>query len=746
VSLKNRVCVFLGWPRPVELLLVFVLFLPAASLAQNVLTYHNDNARTGQNLRETTLKPSNVNSTSFGKLFVLSVDGKVDAQPLYLSALAIPGEGTHNVLFVATEHDSVYAFDADTGTTLWQVSMLGSGETVSDNRGCQQVIPEIGITATPVIDPTSGPHGSIYVVTMSKDGSGNYFQRLHALDVTTGQEEFGGPVNIQAKFPGTGDNSQSGMVIFDPSQYKERPGLLLLNHVVITTWSSHCDFRPYTGWIIGYHESTLAQVGVLNITPNGSQGAIWASGAGPAADTRGNIYILDANGTFDTTLDSNGFPSRGDYGNAFLKLSTSNKTLAVADYFNMFDTVNESDNDMDLGSGGALVLPDMIDAHGHTRHLAVGAGKDTNIYLVDRDNMGKFNPNNDNKIYQELDGALSGEVRAMPAYFNGQIYYGSVGNPIRAFRFSNARLQPNPVSQTSTAFPSPGATPSISAYQTRGAILWATQNTSPAVLHAYDATNLANELYNTHQAPNGRDNFGDGNKFITPTIAHGKVYVGTTNGVGVFGLLPFDAPVVSLFPSELAAPPQLLHTSVSHNVSLTNVGTAGLTISGFATSGEFSQTNNCVSSLGAGASCVIDATFTPTKRGIQNGAVTITDNAAGSPQHILLSGIGTAVQLVPTSLNFGSQKVGTTSAPQTVTLTNVDVSPVIITRIRLTGANTSDFVQENTCGRGVGTGGNCTIRVTFTPTAAGARSAAISIIDNGGASPQTVALSGTGTP
>jgi len=539
MPLNKRPCQYPIVPRSRSLLLLLSL-IAAGSAAQDVLTYHNDNARTGQNLNETILTPDKVNVTSFGKLGVLSADGKVDAQPLYQSALLIPGQGTHNVLFVATENDSVYAFDADNGALLWHVSMLLSGETPSDDRGCGQVSPEIGITATPVIDPTSGPHGTIYVVAMTKNGSGNYFQRLHALDVTTGQEEFGGPVKVQATFPGQGDDSRNGMVIFDPKQYKARPGLLLLNHYVLTAWSSHCDFRPYTGWLIAYNARTLAKVAVLNVTPNGAQGSIWASGAGPAADMSGNVYFLVANGTFDTTLDSNGFPSLGDYGNAFLKLSTSNK-LKVADYFNMFNTVDESNSDLDLGSGGALVLPDMIDAQGQTRHLAVGAGKDTNLYLVDRDNMGKFNPNN-NAIYQELSGALSPGVLSSPAYFNNQIYYGPVGSPILAFQFSSARLLPSPVAQTPRAFPYPGATPSISANQTTNAILWATENTNPAVLHAYDATNLARELYNSSQAPGGRDNFGNGNKFITPTIAHGKVYVGTTTGVGVFGLLKSGAP------------------------------------------------------------------------------------------------------------------------------------------------------------------------------------------------------------
>ena len=511
----------------------------APATTTDVLTYHNDIARTGQNLTETTLTTSNVTSAKFGKLGFYSVDGLVDAEPLYASNVIVPNNGTnngtHNVLVVATENDSVYAFDADSGATIWQLSMLKSGETASDNRGCGQVTPEIGVTSTPVIDRTRGPNGAIYVVAMSKDGSGNYHQRLHALDLALGTELFSGPVDIQATYPGTGDNSNGTDVVFDPAQYKERSALLLLNGVIYTGWASHCDIRPYTGWIMGYSESTLAQTSVLNVTPNGNEGAIWMAGAGLAADSSGNIYFLDANGDFDTTLNSSGFPSDGDYGNAFMKLSTSSG-LAVADYFEMDNGVAESGSDTDLGSGGMIVLPDLTDGSGNTLHLAVGAGKDSNLYLVNRDSMGKFSSNNSN-IYQELAGALPGGVFAMPAYFNNVIYYGSVGSPIQAFTITNAQLSTSATAQTPTSFGYPGATPSVSANGTSNGVVWAVENNSPAVLHAYNATNL-NELYNSNQASNGRDQFGAGNKYITPTIVNGKVFVGTTNGVAVFGLLP----------------------------------------------------------------------------------------------------------------------------------------------------------------------------------------------------------------
>ena len=327
-------------PRPIFRIIslaVFVVCVFAVSFATDVTTYHNDNARSGANTSETLLTLNNVNSSNFGKLFTVPVDAIIDAEPLYLSKVSIPGQGTHNVTYAVTENDTVYAFDADAGTILWKVSLLGPRETPSDDHGCGQISPQIGITSTPVIDRTAGANGTIFVVAMSKNSSSAYFQRVHALDITTGKEEFGGPVTVSAKYPGSGANSHGGFVVFDPSQYAERAGLLLLNHVVYTAWTSHCDAGAYTGWIIGYNETTGAKT-VLNLTPNGSEGAIWQAGAGLASDGS-SIYFLDANGTFDTTLNSQGFPQSGDYGNGFLKVSLVNNKPAVTDYFEMFNTV-----------------------------------------------------------------------------------------------------------------------------------------------------------------------------------------------------------------------------------------------------------------------------------------------------------------------------------------------------------------------------------------------------------------------
>ncbi len=503
--------------------------------AIDVTTYHYDNLRTGQNLNETTLTTANVNQSKFGKLGELMVDGKVDAQPLYLSNVSITGVGTKNVLYVATEHGSVYAFDADnvSGTAakpLWQISTQLSGEVASDDRGCGQVTPEIGITSTPVIDRT---RGAIYVVSVSKDAGGNYFHRIHALDLTSGKELFGGPTTITATVSGNGAGSSGGIVTFDAREYNERPGLLELNGTIYTTWGSHCDAGAYTSWMIAYSADTLKQTSVLNLVPNGSDGGIWMSGAAPAADAAGNIYFIIGNGTFDTALNTSGFPSQGDCGNCYVKISPTTPPTLL-DYFTPLNTAAESNSDEDLGSGGPLLLPDLTDASGKTRHLAVGSGKDGIIYVLDRDNMGKFSATQNN-IYQQISGQLGGGEYAKPSYFNGTVYYGAVGDSVKAFPIASAKLAA-PSSKTAIQFPYPGATPAISANGASNGILWAVENGSPAVLHAYDATNLATELYNSNQAAGGRDQFA-GNKFITAMIANGKVFVGTPNSVAVFGLL-----------------------------------------------------------------------------------------------------------------------------------------------------------------------------------------------------------------
>jgi len=504
----------------------------AQTYPTDVLMHHNDLARTGQMLAETTLTLANVNSATFGKLRFLPADGKVDAQPLFVTNLMI-GTAAHNVVYVVTEHDSVYAYDADSGNALWQISLAAAGETSSPDPGCTDITPEIGITSTPVIDRSRGPNGSLYAVAMTTDASGNVHHRLHAIDLATGAELFGGPTEIAATYPGSGAEGANGVLTFTPALHTERAALTLVNGTIYMGWTAHCMSGNYNGWLMAYSEDTLQQTSALPVTPNGSQGSIWMAGSGMASDGA-SVYFIDGNGTFNPTLNAQGFPVDGDLGDAFIKLSAT-PTLVATDYFAMYDVVAQAAADNDFGSGGAMLLPDQTASDGTVKHLAVGAGKDTHIYLVDRDNMGKFNSTTNN-IRQELIGVLTGGIWGSPAYFNSVVYYGGQTDALKALPIANALLATTPSSQSPTTFAYPGATPAISANGTSNGIVWAAENGAVGALHAYDATNLAHELYNSNQAGT-RDQFGPGNKFITPMIADGKVYVGATNGVAVYGLL-----------------------------------------------------------------------------------------------------------------------------------------------------------------------------------------------------------------
>lgn len=499
-----------------------------------VLTYHNDPARTGQNLDEVTLTPANVNVNTFGKLFSLRVDGYLYAQPLYVPGVTIPGKGVHNVVYVATENDTVYAFDADTpGPPLWKTGLLGPGETPvpAAAMNCDDLVPVIGVTSTPVIDRSAG---TIYVVAKSQVTAAaipTMFYSIHALDITTGAERPGSPQAITASI-------ERGFVTFDPRNELNRPGLALVDGAVYIAFGSLCDVTPYHGWLFAYDAATLSQLAVFNSTPNASEGAIWQSGGAPSADSSGNVYVITGNGSFDA--DSGG----QDYGDSFLKLTLSGNILSVIDYFTPFDQVNLSSNDLDLGSADALLLPDSAGSALHP-HLLISASKGGTIYLLDRDNMGKLCDScaaSNTQIVQELPGAFSGNY-SNPAYWNGLIYFGPDKGSLQAYSIANGVLSPSPVTSASVPFAYPGATPSISANGSSNGILWAIESSQfdapgPAVLEAYLATNLADELYNSAQAPAGRDTAGDAVKFTAPTIANGKVYVGTQTELDVYGLLP----------------------------------------------------------------------------------------------------------------------------------------------------------------------------------------------------------------
>jgi len=498
-------------------------------------TYHNDSMRMGQNLQELALNPITTNQTQFGKIFSCVVDGYVYAQPLYVANVPISDRGTHNVVFVATEHDSVFAFDADKTSCLqlWMTSFIdpASGITtvLSEDVSSLDIVPEIGITGTPVIDPQTG---SLYVVAKTKE-NGSYVQRLHALDMTTGAERFGGPVVIQASVPGTGDGSAGGQLTFDPLRQNQRAALLLANGVVYIAFASHSDNDPYHGWVLGYDSATLQQVAVFNATPNGSRGGIWQSGGGLSADSSGNIFVITGNGTFDANTGGN------DFGDSFLKLGTNAGGLTLVDFFTPFNQAFLEAVDFDLGSTSPLLLPDQLGtAH---PHLVLGAGKDGNAYLVDRDNMGQFNSTDNSQIVQTITISPSA-VFGVPAFWENNIYFLPMDDVLKAFQLNGGLLSPTPTSQASTVFGFPGASPAISANGSTNGIVWVLDNSAfatsdPAVLHAYNATDVSLELYNSTQA-DSRDQAGPAVKFTVPTVANGRVYVGGQNQLTVFGLLP----------------------------------------------------------------------------------------------------------------------------------------------------------------------------------------------------------------
>jgi hypothetical protein len=508
----------------------------------SVMTFHNDNARTGQNTSEAILTPANVGSTNFGKLFSHPVDGYVYAQPLVAANVTIPGKGVHNVLFIATEHDSVYAFDADNnaGTNaaaLWHdnFSNPAAGVTTvpAGDTGSLSIKNEIGITSTPVIDPTTG---TIYVSVKTKEVSGpttNYVHRLHALDVGTGAEKFGGPVVMTATVPGTGDGSTNGSLTLNGLRQLNRSALLLHNGVVYVASGGLGDQPPFHGWLLGYDARSLAFTNFFCSTPNGSDGGIWESGCGPAADTNGNIFVSTGNGTFDADNNAN------DYGDSLLKLSTTNG-LAQADYFTPHDEHLLNTNDLDFGSSGMTLLPDEAGSASHP-HLLVCADKRGTIYLVDRENLTHFHTPTD-LVVQEMPSNIF-KSWGSPAYYAHTVYFIGVSNAIKAFSMSNAVLGATIVSNTDI-YGSTGGSPTVSANGTSNAIVWAI-NVTTHMLHAYDAANVANEIGSGHD-------LGSAVKFSVATVANGKVYVGTISNALIFGL---TTPAISAQPQSLEVVP-----------------------------------------------------------------------------------------------------------------------------------------------------------------------------------------------
>jgi len=651
-----------------------MLFLAAVCLRSaagqstlGVFTQQYYNSRTGTNTYETFLTPSNVNSSQFGKLFSFTVDGQIYAQPLWVQGVKTPGQGTHTVVYTVTEMDSVYAFDANTGVQLWTVNFtdlangigpVPCGSDIGEQISCG-VYPYYGITGTPVIDPKSQ---TMYLVARTyNNNTGAAYQTLHALDITTGAEKFGGPVQIQGSVPGTGAGSVNGTITFDPLADIQRPGLLLESNnrtgaeTVYIGWSGAAH-----GWLMAYDAKTLQQTAIFNTTPDGIRGGVWQSGNGLAADSNGYIYASTGDGPFDANT---GGP---DYSDSLLKLDGD---LNVVDYFTPMDQACRYTYDFDVSSSGPVIVPKQS---GQYPDEVIESGKGGSpcdasaaspIYLVDRDNMGKYSPSNNNVI-QEVPGAPIG-YWSSPAYWrNGTqaaIYYAGItsnpgnGDYLKMYTLTNGQLSSASVSQSSNIFPI-GATPSSSGIGNQNGIIWATERQEalgitpgqlPAILYAYDATNLANMLYNSAQNPT-RDTGGCANKFQVPVVAKGKVYVGTQNQVDVFGLLgtPPAAPFVSLSsPCYTFNKQQVGTSSPPRYLVLTNIGTANMTVGTIYIRGlnasDFAQTNNCPATLAPTKSCTIKIIFTPSATGPRVGQVMIPNNAAGNPHNTALNGKGT---------------------------------------------------------------------------------------------------------
>ena len=724
-----------------------------------VTTHHNDNGRTGQNLTEPVLNTSNVNVNTFGKLFSRAVDGQIYAQPLYVPGLSVAGR-IRNVVYVATQNDTVYAFDADDPTAslpLWHVNFGTPVPSTDVAPNCADITPQVGVTSTPVIDTSSS---TIYVVAKTKNiVDSSYHFSIHALDLITGGEKFGGPTEITAQVSGTGIDSVSGIVTLDPLQQFNRPGLLLLNGVVYVAFGSACETPPWHGWILGYSASTLQQVAVLNTTPNGSDGGIWGGGQGLLADSANNIYVMTGNGTFDST-------TGGDYGDSVLKISTAS-SLSIVDYFTPTNQADLDAADLDLGSGGPMALPGT--------NLIVGSGKDGIVRVLDTANLGQFSATTNNNV-QNFQGTTGVVFMGAPIYWNtpnhGPVIYIWSGNDfLKAYQLVNGTFQTTPVSQ-GTIPEAQGLSNSVplslsaNGNQAGTGIVWgsgafsanANQQTVAGILRAFDATDLTKELWDSKQNA-ARDDVGNYAKFSPPTIASGKVYQATfSKQLAVYGLL---APGIAFTPAGPVNFPDTTTntTSAPITVTITNGGNATLHVTGVTFAGtnptDFAlASDTCTgTTVAISATCAVGVTFTPSGTGVRQANLQIADNASGSPQILALIGSGLAastpaVTITPASpVMFPSTAQGVASAPVVVTVTNSGNAALNISAVAITGANAGDFaVATNTCTSGaIAATASCTISITFTPTAVGLRQAGLQITDNAVGSPQLVALSGMGT-
>ena len=702
---------------------VGIALSPAVADFTGVLTYRYDNVHDGQNLNETILTPATVNPATFGLLFVAGVQGQIYAEPLYVQGVSIPGQGTHNVVYVATELDIVYALDADApGAPLWSMAFTDPNVPVTavpaSDSGSDDITPWIGITATPVID---GSTGTLYVVSKVKLPGALYQQQLHALDIATGAEKFGGPVTISATVAGTGDGSVGGMISFNPLRQNARGSLTLANGVVYIVFASHGDNGPYHGWILGYDKMALNNPPIVyNDTADGSDGGIWESGCGPGVDSNGDLLVVTGNGTFDVNA------PRTNYGDSILRLTPGGGKLTFKDFFTPFNQDQLSADDHDLGSGGTLILPDQP---GPSAHLMLSGAKEGSLFLVDRDNLGGFDPNTNN-IVQYIPDKVGSAVFSTPAYWQGQvqgvltnlIYAVGVRDSPKMFAISNGQIG-LPFASIAQSFNIgfPGASPVISANGQTGGVMWFIDSSAyagpgPAVLYAFDATDLTRELYDSNQFA-ANDSPGPAVKFTVPTVANGKVYVGTQTQLAVFGILATPRPT----PSPTPTPTQSATPTASSTPTPTSTPTQTATPTRTPTPTS-TQT----------------PTSTPTRAPTPTATSTPTPTAAFTP-------VPNTISVRPAAVHFPGRTLavsGQRSQPAKVNVTNrkgllpITFRPPVI--------SDGFVINSNGCVGQLSSKATCTIEIAFEPTASGIQTGALEIVSNAASGTHTVKLKGKG--
>src|SRR5579863_216079 len=729
----------LGWPMAAALAMVLSFGLTAQA-AQPVLQRGYDAGVAGANLAETTLNTSNVSPNTFGLVFKLPLDDSVFAQPLYVPNVAVPQHGTHNVVYVATMSDTLYAFDADAGgAPLWSVnfaSRVGALPVPIARfvfQSNKNIVGNLGILSTPVIDPSTH---ILYLVACTLENS-TLAYRLHAVDITSGAEPYGPGVLISGSYGGS---------TFDARYQLQRVSLVLSgNHVVFGFSAVEQEYAGgYVGWVMAYNKLTLQPSGVFATVIIGNRGGgVWQSGRPPVVDSSGYVYVFVGNGY------GNGYDGVNDFSESALKLDPAN-ALRLVDWFTPGNWSYLDNNDLDLSSSGPLLIP------GTSPGVLAGGGKSGDFYVLDTANLGKFNAT-DSQVVQKENITAGGEIRGGPVYWqrsavNGGplLYNWGASDSIKAYPFNGTKLAASPSAQGSGSQIWPGGILALSANgeQEDSGVLWATVATSgdaennppvPGELHAFDAANVSHELWNSTMNAS-RDGFGNFAKFVPPLVANGRVYVATwSNQLAVYGLLT----TYTVSPTSLAFGSETTNVaSAPLSITLTNTGTGALPISGITLSGtdalQFAQTNTCGTSIAVGSSCTISVVFKPTSAGSKAATLSVNGGGAGT-QTVALSGTGVVLSYTvsPTSLAFGSETTNVASAPLSITLTNTGTGALPISGITLSGTDALQFAQTNTCGTSIAVGSSCTISVVFKPTSAGSKAATLSV-NGGGAGTQTV--------